>query len=122
MSDPDPPPRVRVTGPPRRRTQQRSRTADIDDQTTLGTVLIGSLLGSQLRLALLALAPIVVFAAGLPLFFYLAPGLADVSVLGVPVAWVLLGAIVYPLLVACGWWYVRAAERTEREFSDLVDR
>jgi hypothetical protein len=33
-----------------------------------------------------------------------------------------LGIGVYPCLLAGGWWYVRQAERNEREFVELVDR
>jgi hypothetical protein len=43
-------------------------------------------------------------------------------VVGVPLPWLLLGGLVYPALVALGWFYVRQAERVEREFSDLVER
>ena len=39
-----------------------------------------------------------------------------------PLAWGLLGFVVYPVLVAIGWWYVRAAERNERAFTDVVER
>ena len=38
-----------------------------------------------------------------------------------PVA-VLLGAAVYPLLWFLGWFYVRSAERNERDFADVVER
>jgi hypothetical protein len=43
-------------------------------------------------------------------------------VAGVPLPWLLLGLVVYPLLVLLGWVYVRRAERNEQTFSDLVDR
>ena len=33
-----------------------------------------------------------------------------------------LGVAVYPLLVALAWWHVRASERAERDFADLVER
>ena len=42
--------------------------------------------------------------------------------LGMPLAWVLLGAAVYPLLWFLGWFYVRSAERNERDFADVVER
>ena len=48
MSEPGAAPeRVRVTGPPRRRTPA-ARTADIDDETRLGGMYMGSLLREQL--------------------------------------------------------------------------
>jgi hypothetical protein len=55
-----------------------------------------------------------------PLLFHLVPAVADVRVAGVPVPWLVLGALVYPLLIGLGLFYVRRAERHEREFADLV--
>ena len=121
MSEPRPE-RVRVTGPPRLTTRIRARTSEIDEETVLGTVLMGSLLRAQLRLAFTTLAPLVVLAAGLPLLFHLAPGFADFRIVGVPVPWLVLGALVYPLLFGLGWFFVRRAERHESEFTELVGR
>ena len=50
------------------------------------------------------------------------PALGRVTVLGVPLPWLLLGALAYPFLVAVGWRYVRGAERNERDFAELVER
>jgi hypothetical protein len=60
--------------------------------------------------------------AGLPLLFATFPGLVRVHVLGMPLPWVLLAFAVYPLLLGLGWAYVRAAERNERDFADVVQR
>jgi hypothetical protein len=111
--------RVRVAGPPRRRTPS-ARTRDIDAETRLGGMYMGSLLREQLRLALGVLGTLAATVGLLPLLFHLAPGLASVEVLGLPLAWLLLGALVYPLLVLLGWVYVRRAERNERHFADLM--
>ena len=116
-----PPERVRVTGPPRRTPGRRPRTREIDEATVLGTVLMGSLLRAQLRLAVVTLTPLLVVAVGVPLAFHLAPGLADVRLLGIPLAWLLLGILIHPLLLALGWSYVRRAERNERNFAELVE-
>ena len=120
MSDP-PPQRVRVTGPPRRVTSRSSnRIGDVHEQTPLGGVYLRSLLRAQLILAVRVLLLMGVPLGGLPLLFHLAPGLADVQVLGLPVAWVLLGIVVYPFLLLLGWRYVRQVERNESDFADLV--
>ncbi len=120
MSDGRPPPdRVRVTGPPRRRTPA-ARTADIDDETLLGEVYMGSLLREQLRLAVGVLTVLALTLGLLPLAFHLFPRLAGVEVLGAPLAWVLLGVLAYPTLLLLGWAYVRRAERNERDFAELV--
>ncbi len=114
------PQRVRVTGPPRRQ-GPRSRTGDIDEETRLGGVYLGSLLREQLFLALRIVSLLAVGIGSWPLIFHLAPGLTDVEVIGMPLPWLLLGIVVYPMLVLLGWRYVRSAERNERDFAELLD-
>jgi hypothetical protein len=97
-------------------------TSEIDAQTRLGEIYMSSLLRAQLRLAAIVLVALVVLVGGLPLSYWLFPGLGDVRVLGMPLAWVVLGFAVYPLLLLLGWFYVRAAERNERVFADMVER
>lgn len=113
--------RVRVTGPPRRTTRRRARSSEIDDQTVLGTVLMESLLRAQLRLAFVVLAPLAIFAIGLPLAFYLFPHLGDIRLIGAPLAILALGVLIYPGLLVLGWAYVRRAERHERDFAELLE-
>ena len=121
MSDerPQRPQRVRVTGPPRRQ-GPRPRTGDIDEETRLGGVYLGSLLREQLWLALRISGLLAVGIGSLPLVFHLFPGLAEVGVLGLPLPWLLLGIVVYPVLALLGWRYVRSAERNESDFAELL--
>jgi len=123
VSEP-PLPRVRVTSPRTTATRRRRVTgaSEIDAQTDLGEVYMSSLVRSQLRLALLVLAALAVLVAGLPLLFTVAPALVDVHVVGVPLPWLLLAGGVYPFLLLLGWLYVRAAERNERDFAEVVER
>ena len=118
------PRRVRVTSPRasagRRRT--RSVVAEIDAQTQLGELYMRSLMRSQLRLAAGVTGLLALTVGLLPLLFVLVPATRTVHVAGVPLAWLLLGLGVYPLLVLLGWLYVRGAERNEQAFSDLVER
>ena len=79
-----------------------------------------SLMRAQLRLAVGVLALLGAAVGALPLIFAVAPNLMARSVLGMPLAWGLLGFVVYPTLVALGWAYVRRAERNERSFIDMV--
>jgi len=58
----------------------------------------------------------------LPLLFAVAPAVAGARPFGVVLPWLLLGAAAYPFLFAVGWAYVHLAERTERDFTDLVER
>jgi len=114
------PERVRVTGPDLR-FRPLARTYDIVQQTALGDVYVRSLLRAQLSLALGIIAVLAGTVGVLPLLFFLVPSLAEVDVGGVPLAWVLLGVLVYPWLVALGWAYVRRAERNEAHFAELVE-
>ncbi len=116
--------RVRVTSPRSSagRPRQVKVTSEIDAQTRLGEIYMASLLRAQLRLAILAIGTVGVLVAGLPFFFWLFPRLTQVHVLGMPLPWVLLAFAVYPFLVVVGWFYVRAAERNERDFTDVVER
>jgi len=113
------PERVRVTGPDRR-ARPSPRTGDIDEETPLGGVYLGSLLREQLWLALRILGVLALTVGSLPLAFRLFPGLEDIGVWGVPLAWLLLGVLVYPWLVFLGLWFIRRAERNERDFVLLL--
>lgn len=111
---PDPPQRETVTGEPRQppgpaglRTQW-----EIDEQTTLGAAYVRSLMRSQLRAGITAFMLLAVPVAALPLFFG--------ALRNAPVQWLVLGFGCYPFLVLIAWWYVRRAERNERDFADLV--
>lgn len=116
------PTRVRVTGPTRRAAgARRTASREIDADTELGAVYMSSLLGEQLRLAAGVLVALGLTVGVLPLVFHFFPDLSEVRVLGVPVAWLLLGVLVYPWLVMLGWVYVRRAEANERDFTALVD-
>ena len=118
------PKRVRVTSPHSGATRRRqvAVTHEIDAQTGVGEVFMRSLVATQARLAMLVLGVVAVLLGGLPALFWLVPGLREVQAVGIPLPWLLLGGLVYPALVTLGWFYVRHAERTERQFSDLVER
>jgi hypothetical protein len=117
-----PPPRVRVTGPPRRRADvvRPAGTREIDAETALGEVFMRSLLREQLFLAMRILLALGLTLGMLPLLFHLFPSLGDVQVGSMPLAWLLLGVLAYPWLVVLGWLYIRRAEGHERDFADLV--
>jgi len=116
--------RVTVTSPRTNAALQRRRrpSQEIDDQTAVGDAYMRSLIRSQLRLALLVLGVLGVTIGALPATFALLPEVRSLDVAGVPLAWVVLGAVVYPVLVALGWFFVRHAEATEDDFADLVER
>ncbi|MET8945204.1 hypothetical protein ABZX30_16895 [Streptomyces sp. NPDC004542] len=109
--------RVTVTGPPRRTRRTsgyyRPRT-EIDELTTLGHTYVRSLMRTQLRAALTGLAVLVLLVGPLPLVFAAAPDARRL-------AWVVLGFCLYAPLVLLARWYVRRAERNERDFVRLIE-
>jgi hypothetical protein len=122
---PRPGQRVRVTSPrmgSAARPPVHPPTREIDEQTEVGEIYMRSLLRSQLHLALAVLGVVGLGLGSLPLLFAIEPRMAAVRVLSVPLPWLLLGVAVYPLLVGAAWWYVRVAERTERDFADVLGR
>jgi hypothetical protein len=121
----DGPRRVRVTSPRTsavRRPATHTGTREIDEQTRVGEVYMHSLIQSQLRLALAVVGGAVVVLGGLPLLFALVPATRTVAVFGVPLPWLLLGVVVYPVLYVAARIYVRHAERIEAEFTEFVGR
>ena len=120
MSEPRPQ-RVRVTGPPRYSSGPRNRLGDVHEQTPLGDVYLRSLLKEQLALAVRVLLLVGLTLGLLPIAFHLWPELADVELAGLPVAWLVLGGLVYPFLLLVGWRYVRSVERNEGDFAALVE-
>ena len=120
-----PPQRVVVTSPrtgaPRpRRPYPASR--EITEQSQLGALYMRSLIRTQRTLGLLVVGLVAGGLATLPLVFTFAPSVSRLQVFGIGLPWVLLGVVVFPVFVLAGWFYVRQAERSEREFAELVER
>jgi hypothetical protein len=117
--------RVTVTSPRMRAARRQPRiavTRDIDEQTRLGEVYIRSLMNAQARLAVITCVVFGILLGGLPLLFAVQPDVSSIRLFGIPLPWLLLGVAVYPALITGAWFYVRAAERNERDFADLVER
>ncbi|WP_409473685.1 hypothetical protein [Streptomyces sp. HC307] len=121
--------RVVVTGPPRRtlphaRLRSRGRYShasgyyrprtEIDEQTTLGHTYVRSLMRTQLRAALTVFAVLGLLVGPLPLVFATTPNARRLE-------WLVLGFGLYAPLVLLARWYVRRAERNERDFARLVE-
>ncbi len=121
----DVPKRVTVTSPRTRAVRRppgRQALRALDEQDVVGDLLIRSLVRAQLGLSLRIGAVFAVLLGGLPLLFATVPATRDTEVLGIALPWLVLGALVYPALLAGGYLYVRLAERNERDFVDLVER
>jgi amino acid permease len=115
--------RVRVVLAEANRPQQSPHTrAELAEQSQIGEALVRGLVRTQRALALRLAAVVAVGLGGLPLLFAAAPSLAQVRPFGVALPWLLLGVVAYPFLFAVGAAHVYLAERTERDFTDLVER
>lgn len=117
--------RVRVTHPRTqapRRAVPRAPTREIDEQTRLGELYMASLIRSQRRLAAGVCLTVAVLLTGIAVLGAIAPGLMDVRLWGVPLPWLVLGVVIYPVLIAFGALTVRHAEQNERAFTSLVRR
>jgi hypothetical protein len=120
-----PPQRVRVTSPRMGavpRPPYRPATGEIDEQTEVGELYVTALLRAQLRPALAVLVGLLVGLGGVPLLFRLLPELGRMHLGPVPLPWLLLAGLVYPVLFAAAWWHVRAAERVEQDFTEILRR
>ena len=117
--------RVRVTSPRRgaaRRGPARPVTTEIDEQTGLGEVYMAALMRAQLRLSVSVLAAAAVLLGILPVLFLAVPATRELHIWRVPLPWLVLGVLVYPVVALAARYYVRHAESIERDFADLVDR
>lgn len=117
----EPRPRVRVTGPQIGRRRRTSVASEIDARTELGEVYMRSLVRSQLRLAVGTIVVLAGTVGLLPLGFWLVGPLQHTRLGGAPLAWWVLGLLVYPWLVVLAVQYVRRAERNEAAFQELVE-
>jgi hypothetical protein len=117
--------RVRITSP-RRGTARRGPTrpviTEIDEQTGVGEVYMAALMRAQLRLSVSVLVAVAAGLGILPLMFLAVPATHELHVWMVPVPWLILGVLVYPVVTLTARYYVRHAEAIERDFTDLVDR
>ena len=116
------PARVRLQRQDTVRPTRLDMADEIDAQTALGEALVDSLVRAQLRLAAVVLTVIAVTVGALPLVFRLAPSVSRAHIAGIPLPWILLGFVVYPLFLLLGWYYVVHAERNEAAFIDLLDQ
>jgi hypothetical protein len=95
---------------------------ELAEQTGIGEALVRGLVRAQLSLALRCAVVVAVGLGSLPLLFAVAPAVTGARPFGVVLPWLLLGLAAYPFLFLVGWAYVHLSERTERDFTDLVER
>ncbi len=100
----------------------RRAATELAEQSPVGDALLRGLVRTQLANALKFAAVVAISLGGLPVLFALTPSLSQSRPLGVSLPWLLLGVVAFPFLYGVGALYVRIAERTEKEFTDLVER
>lgn len=115
-----PPKRVAVRGPRATAARPAQVTRRLTDEDAVGALLVRSLVRAQLRLAVRTGLLLVLSLGTLPLLFAVVPATRTVHVAGLPLPWLLLGVLVYPMLALVGRAYVRAAERNEADFLELA--
>jgi uncharacterized membrane protein (DUF485 family) len=93
---------------------------EVAEQTTYGEIVLEDLVRRQRALSLSVAAVFLLLLFGLPLFNALFPELGALSVLGLPLSWLLLAVLIYPLLWLLAWYYVTTSRKYEDEFTDLV--
>lgn len=101
-------------GPPSR------EIVELTEQTQVGALYLRALMRRQVRLSLSIAAAFILLIGLQPLIPLLWPGYGDVLVLGIPLPWVILGGLSYPILVVLGITYVRRAEAIDDDFTDLL--
>jgi hypothetical protein len=111
-----------VLGDLARNRATRRNTTELAEQSPVGEAMLRGLMRAQLAHALRLAAVVAVGLGGLPLLFAIAPEVAAARPFGVALPWLLLGVAAYPFLFAVGVAYVQLAQRTESEFTDLVER
>ncbi|MFP5068611.1 hypothetical protein ACLFMI_02930 [Pseudonocardia nantongensis] len=69
----------------------------------------------QLRRATVTLTCGAVLLFGLPALLSLVPEPGAVRLSGLPLTWIAVALLPYPLLAGLAWWHLRRAERAERD-------
>ena len=115
------PRRERIVLSERRGARPVRTRVEVAEQSRVGEHLVRGLVRAQLGLALrIGLSVLLLFAA-IPLIGHFVDGFADAQLLGIPVNWVVLALIPYPVLYLAGRLYIRLAEQAERDFLQVVD-
>ena len=95
--------------------------SELAQQTSWGATLIADQIHGLLKIGVLFALLTVAVVGGLPLVMWLLPDFARLEVVGVPLAWLLLGVAPFSVLGGIGLLFVRVTERHERAFVDMIE-
>lgn len=116
------PRRKRVVLASRRNTRPVAKAImELEEQTSVGEVMVTQLVRTQLRGAVLVAGAVLVLFSAIPLVFWMYPALGEIVVFGIRLPWLMLGVLPYPVLLLAGYAGTRNAERHEREFLQSVE-
>lgn len=94
---------------------------ELEQQTSIGEVLVRNLIRAQLRAAAGLGALVLLLFASVPLIGVLVPAFSAATFVGVPLPWLVLGVLPFPLFFVVGTIFNRLAERNERDFVHMVE-
>ena len=101
--------------------RQSPAPGDLYQQDNYARTLLSSLIRAQLGATVAVLVPAAALLLLYPLLAVLFPSLAQMTVGGLPLTFVVLGGGIYPPLVLLGFWYRRRAARVEERFAELLE-
>ena len=110
-----------VLGDPQSSANNLRPRIEIERQTSWGELLIKDLIREQRRLSFSLAMLMVVFLASLPLIFAVWPWFAGLTVIGIPIAWLLLAVFPFPAFLVIALWHYYRAERYEQDFVDMIE-
>jgi hypothetical protein len=93
---------------------------ELAEQTAYGEIVLADLIRRQFTLSLSVAAVFLLLLFGLPIFNLVFPDLGALPILGLPLRWLLLAALIYPVLWILAYYYVTTSGKYEEEFTDLV--
>lgn len=95
---------------------------ELEEQTSYGEELVSQFIRTQMWTAIRKAAVVGVPLVCLPAVFFLLPDLAEITVAGVALPWLVIGIAPFPLLFGIAYWYNSVAERHERDFVAMVEK
>jgi fatty acid desaturase len=117
--------RVRVVHPrtdAARRPAARPARHETDERTDVDDIYIASLIRSQRRVAVLVCGAAAVVLGGVAVLGAVWPQASRIAVGGIPLPWLVLAVLIYPVLMVLAWYAVRQSERNEDAFATLTTR
>lgn len=115
------PGRVTVTHPRTVATSRGPRVgARVEASALLSDRQLRLLMRAQLRLSVRYVSGVGLLLVLVPLLLANVSWFAEATFGGVPLSWLIVGALFFPVFVVVGRSYVRSVERLERRFVELV--